>query len=596
MSGADGQAQTIVCVDDDALVLDALREQLQRGLGGGCNVETANGGAEALQLLEDLHTEGVQVPLLISDQHMPGMDGADFLARVHLRYPAILKIMLSGQADLHAVGQAVNRAGLYRILSKPWNRDDLVLTVREALRSVAQQLALARTHEQLERSMQQMRHQALHDVLTGLPNRAQFDQALHAAMAQAQREHGQLAVLFIDLDRFKRINDTLGHAVGDQLLCSVAQRLRQSVREQDTIARWGGDEFTVLLPRVDELREAHAVAQRILAALEPALVLETHPIHISASIGVAVFPQDGETSEALVKNADAALYCVKAEGRNGWRAYSGGCDELDTRLALETALHGAIERGELALHYQPQFDVRSGEITHVEALARWHHPVHGKVPPGTFIALAEEGGLIHQLGQWVLNEACRQTQVWNDADLGELCVCVNVSALQFERGDLANDVRQALASSGLPARLLELEITEAAGLRNRETTAATLALIHATGVSIALDDFGTGFAPLSYLKDLPCQVLKIDRSFVQALEADSKDAAIVSAVIALGHGLGMRVVAEGVETAEAESLLRTWGCDSLQGYRFARPEEPERIEQRLRASRWSRRPQPAHLA
>ncbi len=580
---APANVPVIVCVDDDALVLGALREQLGRGLGRGCEIETARSGPEALALLDELMAEGADVPLLISDHAMPGMGGTDLLALVHARHPAMLKIMLSGAADAHVLGDAVNRAGLYRVMNKPWRAEDLLMTVREALRSAEQRRALAATHHELERSMQALRHQALHDTLTGLPNRQQFDAALQEAIASARDRGHSLATLFVDLDRFKRVNDTLGHAAGDQLLCAVVERLRRSVRQGDLIARWGGDEFTVLLPRVTGADEAGQVAERLLAALAWPLQVGEHRLHVSASIGMALFPEHGGDAETLLKHADLALYRVKAAGRNGWQLHSGGeHTEPSLRLRLEEGLHHAIERGELALHYQPQIDAASGRITHAEALARWQHPELGAVPPATFIPLAEESGLIVPIGRWVLHEACRQAMAWSHAGLPDVAVAVNVSAVQFERGTLEQDVADALAASGLAPARLEIEVTEAVGLRDTEGVAGTLRRLQERGVQVALDDFGTGFAPLSHVKDLPCQVLKIDRSFVRGLQRGSKDAAIVAAVIALGVGLKLRTVAEGVETGEAEALLREMGCNSLQGYRLDRPLQPAAFEQRLR--------------
>jgi diguanylate cyclase (GGDEF)-like protein len=575
--------QAIVCVDDDAPVLGALREQLRRGLGSHCEVETARSGAEALTLLDELAQDGYEVPLLISDQHMPGMGGVDLLAQVHAQHPAMLKIMLSGNADAQVLGDAVNRAGLYRVLLKPWNADDLLMTVREALRSAAQRRALAATHLELQRSMAQLRHQALHDALTGLPNRQQFDEVLAQALDRAREEGHELAVLFVDLDRFKRVNDTLGHAAGDQLLRIVVERLRRCVREGDLIARWGGDEFTVLLPRVQGSAEARVVAERLLAALAPPLDLDGCRLHVSASIGVTLFPEHGLDAETLLKNADSALYRVKAEGRNGFREHhAAGLGEPSLRLQLESALHRALSLDELRLHYQPQIDTRTGCITHVEALARWRHRTLGWVPPQTFIPLAEETGLILPIGRWVLNEACRQAMDWSRQGLPDVTVAVNVSGVQFERGAVQQDVDDALAASGLPAARLEIEITEAVGLQSTSAVADVLRALQARGVQVALDDFGTGFAPLSHVKELPCQVLKIDRSFVRQLKAGSKDAAIVAAVVALGRGLQLRTVAEGVETEEAEALLRSLGCTSLQGFRLDRPLEPDALAERLR--------------
>ncbi len=563
---------TIVCVDDDALVLRTLREQLLRGLDSSVRVETAASGEEGLALLAELTAEGVSVPLLISDQNMPGLSGADFLAQAHARYPSVLKVMLSGATDARVVGEAVNRASLYRILHKPWQLDDLLLTAREALRSAAQHEALARTHRELARSMDALRHQALHDSLTGLPNRAQFEVALAQALGEAASCGQKVGVLFLDLDRFKRINDSLGHAVGDELLRSVVQRLRASVRQGDLIARWGGDEFTVLLPALQQRAEADAVAQRVVASLMVPIRLAGQPMQVSASVGLALYPDDGNDADTLLRNADTALYRVKADGRNGWRAFDPSWQqEGDRTLALESALNGALRRNEISLHYQPQRRCRDGRISHVEALMRWQHPVLGWVQPQAFIPVAEESGLIMELGAWALHEACAQLRRWRDQDQHELVACVNVSALQFSRSDLPALARAALRSARLPGSALEIEITEATAVRDVATTAEVLRELSADGVRIALDDFGTGFAPLSHVKDLPCHVLKIDRSFTRQWVPGCKDSAIVAAVVALGHGLQMEVVAEGVESAAVAEQLRLLGCDRLQGYWIGRP-------------------------
>jgi diguanylate cyclase (GGDEF)-like protein len=485
----------------------------------------------------------------------------------------VLKVMLSGAADARALGDAVNRASLYRILHKPWRHDDLLLTAREALRSASQQEALAHTHRELAASMDALRHQALHDSLTGLPNRAQFDTALAAALAGAAGRGQMVGVLFLDLDRFKRINDTLGHAVGDELLRGVVQRLRASVREGDLIARWGGDEFTVLLPALRHRSEADAVAQRVVGSMAAPIRLGGESMQVSASVGLALYPDDGLDAETLLRNADTALYRVKANGRNGWRAYNRSWHpDGDRSLALESALHGALGRGEISLHYQPQRRCRDGRITHVEALMRWQHPVHGWVPPQTFVPLAEESGAIVELGAWSLHEACAQMRRWHEQGAAPMVASVNVSAVQFARSDLPGVVRQALREAGLPSAALELEITEATTVRDVGGTAEVLRALAGEGVRIALDDFGTGYAPLSHVKDLPCHVLKIDRSFASPLASDGKNAAIVAAVIALGHGLNMEVVAEGVESAATAERLRQLGCDRLQGFWIGGPQ------------------------
>lgn len=428
-----------------------------------------------------------------------------------------------------------------------------------------------------ERSARRIRHQALHDTLSGLPNRLQFGQALDQAIVQARDTGDCLAVLFLDLDHFKRINDSLGHDVGDRLLQAAAARLSQCLRTGDLIARWGGDEFTVLAPKVRSADEAEALAGRILQALETPFVLDGVPLQISASVGVARYPADGEDGQSLLRRADMALYKVKDGGRNGMRSFrhSEFAElEQDAGLSLENDLRSAIERGELELHYQPQIDTRTGRITKVEALARWHHARRGWIGPDVFIPIAERTGAIVALGQWVLDTACRQAAQWRAQGLDQACVAVNLSAVQFDRCDLQAVVLRALSASGLPTQALELEVTEALALRHMTTTSATLAALRQAGVRVALDDFGTGYASLTYLKQLPFDTLKIDRSFVDGLQAGSADAVIIGALVALvalADGLGLDLVAEGVETQQVCDELQALGCRTMQGYLFSRP-------------------------
>ena len=425
-----------------------------------------------------------------------------------------------------------------------------------------------------ERSARLIRHQALHDNLSGLPNRLQFGEALDRAVAHARSTGTGLAVLFVDLDHFKRVNDTLGHDFGDKLLKCTAQRLSACLRDGDLIARWGGDEFTVLAPKIRSADEAGLLARRILAALEEPFVLDEMSLQISASVGLASFPADGEDGQALLRRADMALYRAKQEGRNGFQCFrQSAFSDIGSNggLSLETDLRCAIEGGGLLLHYQPQIDTRTGLVTGVEALARWNHPVHGWIGPNVFIPIAERTGMIVALGEWALRTACRQAVAWRDQGLGDICVAVNLSAIQFDRSNLEAVVIRELASSGLAPQSLELEVTEAVALRHLSSTASTLAALRQAGVRIALDDFGTGFASMTYLKQLPCDKLKIDRSFIDGLVAGSKDAAIIRALVALADGLDLSIVAEGVETEPVSEVLQQLGCWTMQGYLFSRP-------------------------
>ncbi|MBF2049941.1 MAG: EAL domain-containing protein [Elainella sp. C42_A2020_010] len=417
-----------------------------------------------------------------------------------------------------------------------------------------------------------IRYQASHDLLTGLPNRMFFNQRLADALAEAIRQQKLLAVMFIDLDRFKLINDSLGHAAGDQLLQEVAQRLRTCLRKHDLVARWAGDEFTLLLTDINCVEDAVTIAQKILWAMKADFELEGHRLHISSSIGIAVYPNDGEDAETLLKNADAALYRAKDSGRNGYHLYTSAINsETSEWLALESHLHRALERREFVLYYQPQVNVVTGEITQMEALLRWQHPEMGLVSPAKFIPLAEENGLIVPIGEWVLRTACAQTCAWQAAGLPPVRIAVNLSARQLRQPNLVEMVAQVLSDTGLAPRYLELEITETTVMKNVELTKTILCELHRMGVSMAMDDFGTGYSSLGYLKKFPFNTLKIDQSFVRDLTTDPNDKAIVAAIIAMGRVLNLKLVAEGVETKVQEHSLLSLDCEEMQGYLFSPP-------------------------
>jgi diguanylate cyclase (GGDEF)-like protein/PAS domain S-box-containing protein len=444
------------------------------------------------------------------------------------------------------------------------------------------------------RAEERIRYLAHHDGLTGLPNRMRLQDRIGQAIAVAHRQRRGLAVLFVDLDRFKNVNDSLGHHVGDELLRAVAARLGACVRETDTVSRIGGDEFVVLLTDLAHGEDARLVAQKILDSLSQPFLLGAHELEVTPSIGIAVYPNDGEDVETLLRNADAAMYRAKELGRDNYQFYTPEMNvRTHERLALERDLRHALERGELLLHYQPQVDVRTGAIVGFEALARWRHPERGLVPPSEFIRTAEETGLINPIGEFVLREACRQARAWHAAGYPELQVSVNCSAHQFRREGMVEAVRRLLAEVGLPPECLALEITESVMIDQPEQVIEWFRELRGMGLEFSLDDFGTGYASLSSLKRLPVRRLKIDRGFVQDIGEDPDDAAIVSAIIAMAHTLGMEVIAEGVETAEQLACLRSLGCDRAQGYYFSRPLPAEEFLELLRewdpAARASRR-------
>ncbi|MBF0143343.1 MAG: EAL domain-containing protein [Magnetococcales bacterium] len=415
-------------------------------------------------------------------------------------------------------------------------------------------------------------HLAYHDPLTGLANRLLFQDRLSREIALARRHASTVAVLLLDLDRFKHANDTFGHNAGDLILVEAARRLQAVIRETDSIARMGGDEFTIILNDVKSFEGTIRAAEKILASFAHPMVVEAQEIFIGASIGIAVYPSDGDDVDTLIKNADAAMYLAKERGRNNVQFFQKGMQEdSGRRLTLESGLRRALERGELLLHYQPKVDLASGNMVGMEALVRWERPGTGLVPPGEFIALAEETGLILPMGAWILETACRQTRRWVDQGHDHLRVAVNLSARQFRSGDLVATVRDILQKTGLPPRNLELEITESMVMQDIERVIATLSEFGAMGLHISMDDFGTGYSSLSYLKRLPIHSLKIDRSFVRDLATDPDDAAIVSAIISMARNLHLKVVAEGLETLEQLAFLRQSGCDESQGYHFSRP-------------------------
>jgi diguanylate cyclase (GGDEF)-like protein/PAS domain S-box-containing protein len=428
----------------------------------------------------------------------------------------------------------------------------------------------------------QIKDIAYHDALTGLPNRLLFNDRLSMALAQAHRHNQRLAVLFLDLDRFKVINDSLGHTLGDRLLQAVGERLVFSVREGDTVARLGGDEFTLLLPGAGRPLDLAKFAEKVLEALKQPFGLEGHELFVTASMGISLYPEDGIDPETLVKNADTAMYRAKDQGRDNYQLYTAAMNATALeRLGMENALRKALIQGELEIYYQPLLDLASGTVYGVEALLRWRHPERGLILPAEFIPLAEITGLIVPMGPWILKTACAQAKKWQDAGHPQLCLSVNLSARQFQQPDLVELVTRVLDETGLPPRSLELEITESNAMQNAETTTQTLRALKALGVRLSIDDFGIGYSSLSYLKRLPIDTLKIDQSFVRDMTTDADDAAIVTAVIAMAQTLKLAVVAEGVEVEEQLAFLAARRCDRMQGFLFSRPLPAEDCEKLL---------------
>jgi len=451
----------------------------------------------------------------------------------------------------------------------------------------------------LQQSHQQIAHLAYHDSLTDLPNRRLFIELVEHAVAHALRNDQRLALLFLDLDDFKRVNDSLGHQIGDVLLREVAKRLASVVRADDliarktdelasnTVARLGGDEFIILLPDIRHSLDAAIVAERILQKLEPPVAVDQHELHIKTSIGITAFPEDGDSAEVLIKHADIAMYHAKEKGKNHYQYFT---DDMNTalveRLSLEGALRKAMERGELLLHYQPQVATHNGEIVGVEALLRWSDPQRGLVAPADFIPLAEETGLIVPIGEWVLHEACRQNKAWQDAGYPPISMSVNISSRQLQGTDLRATLEMVLADTGLDAAYLDLELTETMIMKDPAQIADNLNDLKGLGVRISMDDFGTGYSSLSLLKRLPIDCLKIDRSFVRDLASDADDAAITAAIIAMSRSLNLEVIAEGVEQPEQLAHLRQRGCKRFQGFLASKPLPAAQMTELLAARRY----------
>ena len=577
----NGRTQSLLVVDD---VPENIHELLE-ALKDTYRIQVASSGARALEIVN-----GPSPPdLVLLDVMMPGMDGYEVCRRIKEtaagnRIPVIFVTVVDAVSD-KVRGFELGAADY---ITKPFDIDEVHARVRThlelaRLRRFLEDLVAQRT-ALLQVSEEKYRILAQRDPLTGLPNRALFAELLQHAVQHAERSATQFALLSLDIDHFKTINESLGHSRGDQLLVEVAKRLQGLMPESDTIARIGGDEFDIILERREGSPWVDLLAQRMIDALAEPIALDGQSIYVGMSIGIALYPADGTDAETLQSHADAALHQAKAQGRGVLRFFSPELSSrARSRLTLEADLRQAIDRQELTLHYQPQIDLQSGRIVGLEALVRWNHPVRGMVPPGEFIAFAEESGLVVRMGDWVLQEAARQIRTWSEAGLAPPQVAVNVSAVQLSRGHLVEAVQACLASSGIAPRQLELEITESFIMFDRDRSLKSLAELKALGVRLSIDDFGTGYSSLAYLQQLEVHKLKVDMSFVHDMTTNSGNASIVRAVVAMGHSLGLDVVAEGVETPEQATHLRQLHCDAIQGYLVSRPLPAEQMTAFLQA-------------
>ena len=451
-----------------------------------------------------------------------------------------------------------------------------ISAVRNRDQAITHFVAVFADISSLKHAQARLDYQAHHDPLTGLPNRTLFENRLQAALANQQESGNQGAVLFLDLDRFKHINDSLGHPIGDLLLQNIAVRLKEQLRDIDTVARLGGDEFIILLPGLQQASDAQYLANKLLACFTPPFQAGEHEFFISASIGTSLYPQDGMDVATLVKNADAAMYRSKAKGRNRVEGYTRDLTaQAKERVALEHELRRAIERDELSLYYQPKLSLKTQQLIGAEALIRWHHPTFGDVSPEHFIALAEENGMILQIGDWVLEQACQQMHAWQTAFERFGPLSVNLAGAQLRQPNLLSRIEQLLRDYRLEPGCLQLEITENFIMSQAEEALDVLHQLKHLGVQLAIDDFGTGYSSLSYLKRLPLDFLKIDQSFIRGLPDDPHDVAIVRAIIALGHSMQFTIIAEGVETPAQQTFLAAEGCEQMQGYIVSLPLPPE---------------------
>lgn len=563
------QPATLLVVDD---VPENIHELLE-ALRGEFRITVASDGARALEMVQ-----GATPPdLVLLDVVMPGMDGYDVCRRIKA-LPGGERIPVIFVTVVDAMQEKVRgfEVGAADYITKPFDIDEVRARVRvhvelARLRRLLEDMVAQRT-AMLQVSEEKYRILTHRDPLTGLPNRVLFAELLAHSVQQAEHAGARFALLCLDLDKFAAINETLGHGLGDRLLVQVAQRLQGLLPDRDAIARVGSDEFNVILDHGAGAQGADLTAQHMIDALAAPFALEGQPIYVSASIGIALYPEDGTTAEALQSKADAALHQAKLDGRGGLRFFSPEImQRAKERLSLEAEMRRALQHGEFCLHYQPQLRLGEQKVVGLEALVRWQHPQRGLLAPGMFIALAEESGLIVALGEWVLDEAARQIRAWLDAGLAPGCVAVNISALQFGAGDFVATVERALARHGVAPRHLELEITESCLMANRDQAATALEALRERGVRLSIDDFGTGYSSMSYLQQFRVHKLKIDMSFVRELEASASSQSIVTAIIALGHSLQFDIVAEGVETPQQLEHLRRLGCDMVQGYLIGRP-------------------------
>ena len=564
-------------------------------------IDSAYQGEEALELVKRAQAEGQPYALVFADMRMPpGWDGLQTIERLWEADPRLQIALCTAFSDYswETMSERIEFDDQLLILKKPF--DTLEIRQMASAMTWKWQLAqdaarkmrsLERTIEERVQELLKVSHLLQYDVLTELPNSMLLGDRLTQAMAQCRRHDRQLAVMFIGLDRFKRINNALGHPVGDEMLKRVARTLATVVRESDSVFRYGSDEFVVVLGDIVDPQQTKGVADKLLAAISSPQPIDGHDLTVTASLGISVYPSDGFDAVALIKKAETAMRNVKETGPNDYRFFT---EDMNRRArqqqTIESGLRLGLQRKEFVLHYQPKLDLKSGKVVGVEALVRWNRPDHGLVYPSDFIPVAEDSGLIVPLSQWVLQEACQQACRWQAQGMRPLYLSVNVSAIDFRQRGFVEGIARTLKETGLAPTQLELEITESVLMQNVDTTVAILKAIKQLGIRLAIDDFGTGYSSLSYLQKFPVDVLKIDQSFVGDLSIDSNDAKLVSTIISLGKSLNLHIIAEGVETLEQLEFLKKHQCEEVQGYYFSKAVEPQAFADWM--TEWEKRQNP----
>lgn len=572
----DNTSTNVLIVDDEPLVRNLLKEIFNEKY----ICITVNSGEEALKILQI-----EKFDLVLTDINLGGLSGIDLIPYIHDSSPDTVIMMISGERTIESAIQAM-RIGAFDYIGKPLDLDHIEVAVERALEHHSL-LVAKRLHEtQLEKLVKQRTEELIylsyHDALTNLPNSILFEDRLSQAIVQANRNRHSIAMVYLSIDRFDQVYDTLGHKLGYELLKEVAGRLKGTVREDYTIAKFEGSEFALLLSQINGTEDVIDVTNDIYKALEHPFFIDEKEIFVSFSIGISFFPDDAKSEQKLLKNASAALARAKEQGGNNYQFYTSGMNAAALkRLTLENNLRRAIEREEFELHYQPKLNVMTGDIVGMEALIRWRSQDLGLVSPADFIPLAEETGLIVPIGEWVLWSACAQLKKWNEKGFTPGVLSVNLSVRQFEQQDLLEVVSRVIEKTGIQPESLEFELTESSLMRNPDHSIKTLESLKNLGIKLSVDDFGTGYSSLSYLKRLPIDILKIDQSFVQDVTNNPDDVELVQAITSLAHNLHLKVIAEGVETEEQLNFLKSIKCDEWQGYYCSKPVTPEIFEQQF---------------